>query len=272
MRHPLIATFLIVGPALCLPAPSSAQLPTPTPGGPKVEMVVVKPFFKDLGGVGFGGSTSVGALRFTMSGNGRVGAFGELYLAHATALDLSSTTLSNLALGVTFGTVGRTTGSLTLTLPTLKEWDTNGLATSVGAFARFDDPARFDADAWGIGGSVEIPVGSEDPPPDAPTAAFRLGASFVAPTKSDYRDPEAYAQLGVIGRARAGEARLSALLSGMAILSQSGLSIGQRSLFALTLSAGLPDVSAAPELFLHLPVDKDLRDVEKAMVGLRLTF
>jgi hypothetical protein len=272
MGRRFIAGSLAVGLISISPSIASAQLDPPVPSGAKVEVVAVKPFFKDLGGHGFGTATSVGSVRVMMPVAGTVGVFGELYLAHATALGESSTTLSNLALGIAFGTSGRTTGALTLTLPTLHEWGWNGLATSVGAFTDFEDPGRFDADAWGVGGSVEIPVGPADPPPDAPNAALRLGASFVAPTKNDYRDTEAYAQFGIIGRAPAGKARLSALLSGMAILSQSGLNIGQRSLFALTLSAGLPDVSSAPELFLRLPLDKDLRDVEKAMVGVRLTF
>jgi hypothetical protein len=272
MRRRFIAGFLIVGLISISPWIASAQLDPPVPGGPKLEVVAVKPLFKDLEGYGFGTATSVGSVRATMPGNGPFAVFGELYLAHATALGESSTTLSNLALGIALGTGGRTTGALTLTLPTLHEWGRNGLATQVGAFTDFEDPGRFDADAWGVGGSLDIPVGSADPQPTAPTAALRLGASFVAPTRSDYRDPEAYAQFGVIGRAPAGAARLSALLSGMAILSQSGLSFGQRSLFALTLSAGLPEVSSAPELFLRLPLDKDLRDVARAFVGVGLAF
>jgi len=138
--------------------------------------------------------------------------------------------------------------------------------------AFFEDPGRFESDAWGVAGSLEIPVGSEHATATAPTTALRLGASYVAPTKSHYRDPEAYAQLGILGRAPAGEAHLSALISGVVLLSQSGLDIGQRSLLALTLSGGLPDVPMAPELFLRLPLDKDLRDTAKAMVGVRLTF
>lgn len=179
MRPRFIVGSIIVL-ASALPRPSSAQLQPPAPGGPKVEVVFVKPFF--------------------------------------------------------------------------------------------EDPGRFESDAWGVAGSLEIPVGSEHATATAPTTALRLGASYVAPTKSHYRDPEAYAQLGILGRAPAGEAHLSALISGVVLLSQSGLDIGQRSLLALTLSGGLPDVPMAPELFLRLPLDKDLRDTAKAMVGVRLTF
>lgn len=232
---------------------------------PAVQIEVAKAFFE---GDAFGFASSV--LDATVLVPMRAGStlFARWGVSYATADALpSSTTTSNLRLGMIFGEPGVTSGELHVDLPIASEYGDDDYATGFAIFTDYERFERFLADAWSVGGSVapqrELPSGA--------IVGGRLGATLLMPTE-DGPDSELFVLPGAFATLPAGSARIGAELSASVIMSEEGLSFAQRSIFLGTLSVALPNASAAPELYLRLPLDDDLGEVIDFVLGVRVRF
>jgi hypothetical protein len=227
----------------------------------------MKPFFDTDGffGDGFGFTTSILDATVVVPFSPGPALFVRMGLAHATIEGApSSSTLSNPRLGVLFGEEGATNGELHVDLPLGSEFGDDDYATGMAFLTDFERIERFLPDAWSAGGSVTAESITESDT----RFGGRLGANVWVPTE-DGADAEVIGLFGGFVRVPARSARIGAELSGLVIVSESGLSLGERMTSHLTLSGALPSVAASPEVYVRLPLDDDVSEALKFVLGLR---
>jgi hypothetical protein len=278
-RH-LGRAILAAGFAL-VPIAAGAQLSYPTPRSHAgVELALSKPFLK---GGDFGAASSLLTARFSAPAgeasifaewgvsHGSIGydyydynSYGGVSRVHATE---SGTTTANLAVGAAFGKAEGTSGSFTVSLPVAHESDDYGIGTEVAVFGDPDHLERFAPHVWSAEGAVRFARRLES----GASAGIRI-AGVVIGSNQTGGNTDLYSRYAAFGTAPAGPAELGAEVSGMAIITQGGLSLSQRTFHQLTISAGLPRVGGAPHLFVRVPLDHDLSQIVKATAGIRVTF
>jgi hypothetical protein len=248
---------------LTLPAATTAQVTNLMPSdGAVVALELNKPFLESDA---FGTATSTLMARVLIPMGERVHFMGDLGLSYATANEVNSTTLSNAELGVVFEDADALPiVRLSVVVPTGKEFGDDDFATGTGFFTHPERVDRFLPDMWSINGEVS---------PSRRFAGghmgFRLGGSVMIP---DQGDSELFARYGGYFVRESGGGRFGVEMSGQAIISESGLSLGERTIHQVTLLGGVLRDGAVPELFLRIPLDGDVNDVMKAVVGVRVTF
>ncbi len=262
---PAAWTALAAG-LLLAPLPAVGQLSHALPasdGG--VELAVAKPFFENGDA---GAATGVLLARAAIPTSGDFSLFAEWGVSHGTYAGSSgNTTTSNLALGAAFGSAEATSGSVMVSLPVASESGDDDFATFVGLFTDPDHLERFLPDVW----AAEAAVRSLRMLDSGSAVGIRV-AGTVMGSSQEGADTELYTRYSAFGRVPAGSAHLGAEISGVAILSEGGLDLGERTFHHLTAFAGLPEVGGAPELYVRIPLDSDFNDVVTAVVGVRVTF
>lgn len=271
----------LVAAGFCLvPMAAAAQLTHPVPASSsRVELALSRPSLQDQD---LGAATGLLLARLTVPVGAHVSLFAEWGASHASrALDLyspspssyydpatsSGTVTANLTLGSVFGDPEGTSGSLTGSLPVSHQSGNGSVASGVALFGDVDHVERFAPEAWAVEGALR----SSRRLDSGGHLGVRVAAAVVGSGRA-YVDTELYGRYALFGDALAGPVSLGAEMSGVALLTEGELDFGQRSHHQLTLSAGLPGILASPHLFVRLPLDSDLRDVVKSVVGLRVTF
>ncbi|HSM59282.1 MAG TPA: hypothetical protein VK849_00740 [Longimicrobiales bacterium] len=265
-RSNIARAFLVLAAGL-VPPQLAGQLAHPEPGsGARLEIGLEKPFLDGFwDDVGFASPLLGVRARLPVGGRGTL--FVDMGLAHASIGSKTSTALGNLTAGLVFGDADATSGWVSLTLPTATDWGDDDFAVG---YAFSADPMRLERYLPDLA-AVEAGVRFMPSVTPAGSVGARLGVQVVAPTEGD-ADAEIFARYALFGRRRAGRVRVGAELEGYAIVSESGLDLGERTLHTVTGSIGLPEAGGAPELYVRIPVDGDLGEVLNVAVGLRMSF
>lgn len=247
------------------PVQLTAQLAPAAPtAAPRLDVGLVRPIFDEDD---FGALSAVLRARGLVPVHDQVAVFAEAGVARATYESEGSTTISNVTLGATLGREGGSRwGSLAVTVPTIDELGFDDFATAMGLFADPENMHLFIPDALALDGSVT----GQRVLASGNAVGFRLGGQILDSTEDDV-DAEWSAKYALFGKASSGQALLGLELSGQLILSEDG-DLGERSWHMVTGSFALPKARSAPELFVRFPVDEDLGDVLKVIVGLRVSF
>ena len=265
-----ISLTLIVLLASTLPTPAAAQFRGLAPTGEtSVRFEVSKPFFGREAFIGsdFGLLTS-GVRADVVVPAGAANLWLGLGLVHATAdRRPSSTTLSNLAAGVVFGDADGSFGSLSVILPTSREFGDSNLATRTGFAMDLEEQGPFLPDIVTFNATYtprkRIASGG--------AVGGRAGASLYVPDDGD-GDAELFGQYALFAEADLGSGSLGAELSGATLLSDSVLTFSQRTVNYIVLYATFAEGRSSPQVFLRLPVDDDARGSLDAVVGVRVTL
>ena len=242
--------------AALVPAGLAAQ--AAAPWGPvdatrAVTFDLVRPSFDGLD-LSFPSPMLYGGLRWPLTPTW--GIVAEIPVALFAGEGRSATLLGNPYVGVDYDTpAGRgLVGSLGARLPLAREGgDFAGLAQVIAAIGDFD---RFEAwieDQWALAGHV----GWRTRWQSGLSAGFTIGGTLWSPKNSDEELLADYrADVGY----REPRLAIGAEFTGRAILTESGLNVGQRTVHQLSVGVGVALGPVWPRGFVRLPLDADLKD------------
>ena len=141
-----------------------------------------------------------------------------------------------------------------------------GFAQLVGVLADFMDFEAYGEDLL----SIRATAGYRYHAPSHLGMRVALRPTFVKPVgSSSGADPELFLDYGVQGGYETDRASFGVAFTGRAILTESG-SIGERTVHDLALGGSATFGQFRPGLSVRVPLDKDLGDVLKYSVGLKL--
>lgn len=266
-----ILFFLVVLPVLLNRPAAAVQSSFEHPASTEdvtITVELAKPFLDDgFGDLGF--ATSILRARALIPiGDGASLLLGT-GLTHATLEGASSAqTMANPVVGVAFGAPEGTHGHVSVHLPLAEEFGDDDFSTGVALFSLYEHWEEFLPDVLSIDGGItpQWSVGRGG------VVGVRGGASVLIPTGDiGDEDNELLVRSAVFGRFPAGRTSLGVELAGMAIVSESDLDFGQKTLFGVTGTVGLPG-RVAPELFVNVPLDEGARSNLDLLIGFRVTL
>lgn len=176
-------------------------------------------------------------------------------------------TFANPEIGIRFGnTAGTVHATLTAILPLGFGIGDDDLSVATGFYTDPFWPERYIDDVVSINGGF----GLRAPLTDRVFIVPDIGLSVLIPTNdANGGDAELFSRYGLALVYAAGPVRLRGGVEGMAVLSEEGLTFGERTahraLFAVESSRG------GPGLFVRVPLDDDFGEVN-AVVGVMYTF
>ena len=264
---PLIAAILV------LPAVSAtrlaAQVPfIPVESGRSVGVEVIRPSYAD-GFEGVGGLTGQLHLSALMPLSPGVRLVAELPLAHFDpafdGFDGATSRIGNPFLGVRIGDPARTAGRFGVRLPLASDADMGDAAPlELAAFADYDRIEAYLPRVMTVGGAAQFGRTA----PSGLMGRAVLGADLMVSTRGG--DPEVFAAYGIeTGYERQGTAAVAAL-TGRALVSESGLSIAERTIHQVTLSGSHRFGGVQPTLWVRMPLDSGLDELLDYAVGLSM--
>lgn len=226
-----------------------------------VALELSKPFIGDLG---LSWSSSLIRARLLAPMGRKTHFMVDWGLSHAGIDGTTSTTLSNPELGIVFSTDASVPrGFISVVLPLAQEFGDDDFATLTGLLSDLEHPERFISELWSVNAGLtpSTRVGST-------TSLDFLVAGSVKIPKSD-GDTELFGRYGFGVSNETDLVRFYAQLTGLAILSEGGLSFGDRTLHHL--SAGVDGLSGGPGFFVRVPLDDNVGGLD-VIVGLTFTF
>lgn len=138
-------------------------------------------------------------------------------------------------------------------------------AQVVGVFSDFTDLEAYGEDLLSIRATGGYRVRS----PNHLGMRFALRPTFVAPIGSNSADSELFLDYGVQGGYETDRASFGITFTGRALVTESG-SIGERTVHDLALGGSATFGQFRPGLLVRVPLEKDLGDLLKYSVGLKL--
>ncbi len=266
MRRFIFLTTLLA--VFGVPGGASAQLDYPVPvDDATVRLELAKPFLEgSFGDVGFATSILRARLLLPVGDNASLILGTGLTIATLEGAP-SSQTLASPMVGFVVGSPEATYGHLTVELPLAQEFGDDDYATGVAILSQYEQLHAFVPDLLTISGGV-TPQWDLD---QGGRVGLRGGASVLIPTDDSSADTEVLVRYGVFGQFPVQAIELGVEVSGLALISESDLSLGERTLIGATLTVGLPG-AAAPEIFVHVPLDDDSRRGLNAVLGFRVAL
>jgi hypothetical protein len=177
----------------------------------------------------------------------------DVPLALLAARGASATVLGNPYVGVTLGTGSGSGGDLGLRVPLASEsGDLFGSGQSLAAFADFDRFEAWPEDFTSASGHVTYRKLS----PGGLQTGIAVGASLWAPRD---RDNELLADYRADLGYREQRFALAAEFTGRAVLTESDLSVGERTFHQFAVGAGVALGRVWSTLFVRFPLDDDLK-------------
>lgn len=247
------------------PPAAAGQLDNPAPvDETEVRLELAKPFLEG----DFGFSTAILRGRVLVPLREGTSLIVGAGIAHATFGDApSSQTLSNPVVGLVYGDRDGFQGHVTLHLPLAREFGDDDYATGVGIVTFYQGFEEWlpDVVTLGAGGTFRRSLDSGG------NVGVRVGARLMIPTGDLEGDPELFPLSGAFVELPAGEADVRLEVSGQALLTESDLSLGQRTVFGAEASVTLPG-RIGPEIFLGVPLDGGARASLDAVLGVRVTL
>lgn len=178
----------------------------------------------------------------------------------------SDQTLSNPEVGLAFlGDDGESDGYLSVVLPLARELGDDDASVGVATLTNFSWLDRFNEDLWSVnaGYTPEAALGASG----ASRLNLELVGSLMIPREGD--ESELFTRY-VVGLSQdTPTLRLRADLEGLMIVSEGDLSLAERTIHQLVV--GVDGLEGGPGLFVRIPVDDDLAQVD-AVVGATFTF
>lgn len=247
---------------LCLAAQAllcsgaAAQVVAPWGHPPEARTValdVVRPQFDGLD-LSFPSPMLYGTVRWPVSG--ALSFVGELPLALFSTQGASATVLGNFYVGIEQVPAGGSgfVAAVGARLPIASEsGDFGGFGQTFAALGDFDRLEAWGEDTWALTGRVGRRWGTSG----SLQTGFSVGATYWAPDRlenellADYRAHAAY---------RAEKVSVGVEFTGRAIVTESDLSLGERTIHQLTLGIGLDLGRLWPSASLRVPLDSDLKD------------
>jgi len=254
-------TFLVAA-ALAMPLGAAGQLDHLRPSEKAtVALELSKPF---IGDIGLSWSSSLIRGRLLAPIGAKTHFMVDWGLSHARIDGTTSTTLSNPELGIVFSTDARAPlGFVSVVLPLAQEFGDDDSATFTGLLSDLEHPERFISELWSVNAGL-TPSTRAGP---GTALDFLFAASVKIPKNNG--DTELFGRYGFGVSNETDLVRYYAELTGLAIVSEGGLSFGDRTLHHL--SAGINGLSGGPGFFVRVPLDDDLGGLD-VIVGLTFTF
>lgn len=140
-----------------------------------------------------------------------------------------------------------------------------GFAQFVGVLGDFMDLEAYGEDLV----SVRATAGYRYRSPNHIGVRFALRPTFVAPVGSNSADSELFLDYGVQGGYETDRASFGVTFTGRALITEPG-SIGERTVHDLALGGSMTFGQFRPGLLVRVPLERDLGDVLKYSVGLKL--
>lgn len=138
-------------------------------------------------------------------------------------------------------------------------------AQDVGVLGDFTDLEAYGEDLL----SIRATAGYRYRSPSHLGMRFALRPTFVAPIGSNSADSELFLDYGVQGGYDTDRASFGVTFTGRALVTESG-SIGDRTVHDLALGGSMTFGQFRPGLLVRVPLEKDLGDLLKYSVGLKL--
>jgi hypothetical protein len=269
-----ILTPAVLAAALMALAPLAAEAQLAPPVAvqrPTLQLGLARPFFAHEG---LGISSAVLSARGSVPLRGPGGAFFvEAAIAHGSlegglpgSEQASSFSLSNARIGVVIGESERVQGLASVTLPTSKEWGEDDFASGIGLMTDLERIETFVEDVVTLEAGLQTLARSSR---TGAGAGARAAVVVSAVTGDESDETEALARYGVHLDFPVSALRVRSEVSGITSLTTEG-SFGERSLHFLTVSGALPELALAPELWVRIPLDSDIREDLRASGGIRI--
>jgi hypothetical protein len=267
MRSLCAATVLALTTSALSASSVSGQRYLPIGGArPSLQLEVTKPFVSQDGpfaGTSFASTGWDANVVYPLAGGPTL--FGRMGLMYASIEGLDgSLTLSNPRIGAMIGSNEGKRAELHVDLPLAKEAG-EGYSTGIGIFSGYEELERFALDTWAVGATASAQM---EPGPGA-FIGVRGGTSVVVPTN---RSADVYALFSVFGDAPTDRTRFRFELASHTLMTESALTLTDRSTFFASLDVMWPFTRFSPTLFVRAPIDDTLDGTVPVVAGLRMTF
>lgn len=181
---------------------------------------------------------------------------GEVPYARLAAEGFSGSAIGNLYVGIERAATESAGmfADLGVRLPTASQsGDLGGQASFLAAFSDFDRAEAWLDELWAAQGHI----GYRRLTPGGFESGFAIGGTLWS---SGQGEDEVLADYRVFAVYHQAPMTIGAEFTGRAILTESGLDFGQRTIHQLTLGAGLAVGALRPRLSVRIPLDADLKD------------
>ena len=178
----------------------------------------------------------------------------------------SDWTLANPEVGIAFlDDDDQAVGYLSVLLPLARGFGDDDVSVFTGTVTDFTWLDRWSDNVWSVNGGYtpSLPLG------DSETARFNLALTGSVIIPEEGGDTELFSRY-VLGFSQDTETlRIRGDLEGLAVISESDLSFGDRTIHQIVL--GVDGLDGGPGFFVRIPVDDNLDEVD-AVVGATFTF